>query len=56
MHSGWKPLYYLFKMLLSIFVTLLRADRRIRLIIDEAAPGVKKEEQRKVTKSTMAGS
>jgi glycosyltransferase involved in cell wall biosynthesis len=24
MHAGWKPLYYIFKMLLSIFVTLLR--------------------------------
>jgi len=24
MHSGLKPLYYMFKMLLSIFVTLLR--------------------------------
>jgi glycosyltransferase involved in cell wall biosynthesis len=24
MHSGWKPLYYIFKMLLSILVTLLR--------------------------------
>lgn len=24
MHSGWKPLYYIFKMLLSISVTLLR--------------------------------
>lgn len=24
MHGGWKPLYYMFKMLLSIFVTLLR--------------------------------
>jgi glycosyltransferase involved in cell wall biosynthesis len=24
MHSGWKPLYYVFKMLLSIFVTLMR--------------------------------
>lgn len=24
MHGGWKPLYYIFKMLLSIFVTLLR--------------------------------
>lgn len=24
MHAGWKPLYYMFKMLLSIFVTLLR--------------------------------
>jgi glycosyltransferase involved in cell wall biosynthesis len=28
MHSGLKPLYYVFKMLLSIFVTLLR-DRRL---------------------------
>jgi glycosyltransferase involved in cell wall biosynthesis len=24
MHAGWMPLYYIFKMLLSIFVTLLR--------------------------------
>jgi glycosyltransferase involved in cell wall biosynthesis len=24
MHAGWKPFYYMFKMLLSIFVTLLR--------------------------------
>jgi len=24
MHAGWKPLYYMFKMLLSVFVTLLR--------------------------------
>jgi len=24
MHAGWMPLYYMFKMLLSIFVTLLR--------------------------------
>ncbi len=24
MHSGWKPIYYVFKMLLSIFVTLMR--------------------------------
>ena len=24
MHSGWRPLYYIFKMLLSIFVTLMR--------------------------------
>jgi glycosyltransferase involved in cell wall biosynthesis len=24
MHSGWKPLYYVFKMLLSIMVTLMR--------------------------------
>jgi len=26
MHSGLKPIYYIFKMLLSIFVTLLRRD------------------------------
>jgi len=26
MHAGWKPLYYIFKMLLSIFVTLLRKE------------------------------
>ena len=26
MHSGFKPVYYIFKMLLSIFVTLLRKD------------------------------
>jgi hypothetical protein len=24
MHSGWKPLYYVFKMFLSILVTLMR--------------------------------
>jgi hypothetical protein len=24
MHSGWKPLYYIFKMFLSILVTLMR--------------------------------
>jgi glycosyltransferase involved in cell wall biosynthesis len=28
MHSGWKPLYYIFKMFLSIFVTLLRRRER----------------------------
>lgn len=28
MHSGWKPLYYMFKMLLSIFVTLLRKKEK----------------------------
>ncbi len=27
MHTGWKPIYYMFKMLLSIFVTLLRAKQ-----------------------------
>jgi len=26
MHSGFIPVYYLFKMMLSIFVTLLRKD------------------------------
>ena len=26
MHSGYKPLYYIFKMFLSIFVTLLRKE------------------------------
>ncbi len=28
MHSGWKPLYYMFKMLLSIAVTLMR-DKKV---------------------------
>jgi len=28
MHTGWKPLYYMFKMLLSIFVTLLRKKQK----------------------------
>ena len=27
MHAGWKPLYYIFKMLLSIFVTMLREKK-----------------------------
>ena len=26
MHAGWRPVYYVFKMFLSIFVTLLRRD------------------------------
>jgi hypothetical protein len=30
MHSGWKPLYYMFKMLLSMFVTLLRKKESAR--------------------------
>ena len=30
MHSGFKPFYYIFKMLLSIFVTLLRSRREGR--------------------------
>ncbi len=30
MHSGLKPLYYMFKMLLSIFVTLLRNPKLLR--------------------------
>lgn len=32
MHSGLKPLYYVFKMFLSMFVTLLRNDRFVRRI------------------------
>jgi glycosyltransferase involved in cell wall biosynthesis len=32
MHSGLKPLYYIFKMFLSMFVTLLRKDRFVRRI------------------------
>jgi len=38
MHSGWKPLYYMFKMLLSIFVTLLRADDRNGSRREDAEP------------------
>ena len=30
MHSGWKPVYYIFKMLLSILVTLLRSRKFYR--------------------------
>jgi hypothetical protein len=30
MHAGWKPLYYMFKMLLSMFVTLLRKKETAR--------------------------
>jgi glycosyltransferase involved in cell wall biosynthesis len=30
MHDGWKPVYYIFKMLLSILVTLLRSRRFYR--------------------------
>ena len=33
MHSGLKPVYYIFKMLLSMFVTLLRNDKFVRRII-----------------------
>ena len=36
MHSGWRPVYYMFKMLLSIFVTLMRAESPDRKKIDEA--------------------
>lgn len=42
MHSGWRPLYYLFKMLLSIFVTLLRAESRAEATIEKAATRVGK--------------
>ena len=30
MHSGWKPLYYGIKMMMSIMMTVLRDDRKIR--------------------------
>jgi hypothetical protein len=30
MHSGLKPLYYVYKMLLSIFVNLLRKQYAVR--------------------------
>ena len=33
MHSGLKPVYYIFKMLLSMFVTLLRNDRFVRRVV-----------------------
>jgi len=33
MHSGLKPLYYIFKMFLSMFVTLLRKDKFVRRIV-----------------------
>ena len=33
MHSGLKPVYYIFKMFLSMFVTLLRKDRFERRVI-----------------------
>ncbi len=33
MHSGLKPVYYIFKMFLSMFVTLLRRDRFERRVI-----------------------
>lgn len=42
MHSGLKPVYYVFKMFLSMFVTLLRKDKFVRRI-------VKKEEMTHVT-------
>ncbi len=42
MHSGLKPLYYIFKMFLSMFVTLLRKDKFVKRV-------VKKEEEGHVT-------
>lgn len=33
MHSGLKPLYYIFKMFLSMFVTLLRKDKFVRRVL-----------------------
>lgn len=44
MHSGLKPLYYVFKMFLSMFVTLLRKDKFVKRVVkkedinDAAAP------------------
>jgi glycosyltransferase involved in cell wall biosynthesis len=44
MHSGLKPLYYIFKMFLSMLVTLLRKDKFVKRIVkkedmtDAAAP------------------
>lgn len=35
MHSGLKPLYYVFKMFLSMFVTLLRKDKFVRRIVTQ---------------------
>ncbi len=33
MHSGLKPVYYIFKMLLSMFVTVLRNDKFVRRVV-----------------------
>ena len=35
MHSGLKPLYYVFKMFLSMFVKLLRKDKFVRRIVKQ---------------------
>ena len=35
MHSGLKPVYYVFKMFLSMFVTLLRKDKFVRRIVTQ---------------------
>lgn len=35
MHSGLKPVYYIFKMFLSMFVTLLRKDKFVKRIVKE---------------------
>jgi hypothetical protein len=32
MHAGWKPIYYVVKMLLSIFVVLLRKQTHTNAI------------------------
>ena len=42
MHAGWMPLYYIFKMLLSIFVTLLR-KKQLEVVEDE---GVRQDEKK----------
>ena len=33
MHSGLKPVYYVFKMFLSMFVTLLRKDKFVKRVV-----------------------
>ena len=35
MHSGLKPVYYVFKMFMSMFVTLLRKDKFVRRIVTQ---------------------
>ena len=42
MHAGWMPLYYIFKMLLSIFVTLLRKKQLEVEKAEEVRQGEKK--------------
>lgn len=39
MHSGLRPLYYIFKMFLSMFVTLLRKDKFVRRVVKKEEVG-----------------